>query len=194
MKIVLINGPRRSGKSTLAKILWMRVQSSSEIIGFSYHLKRFVHGIYLGAKGFKMDPDVFDAVKEEPQPLLSGRSWRQMYIHYSENVIKPMHGKEWFGEQFTRAAVETGHETIFVPDSGFREEAETVVRNFGASNVLLLRMHRTGCVYDSMDSRGYITLADLGVAEHDVENTEGDPSALLSQVDFVQNWIGRNTP
>jgi len=193
VKIVLINGPKRSGKSTFAKLLYLHVRCEDDIIGFSYHLKRFVHGIYLGQKGFKLDPDVFDATKEDPQELLGGRSWRQMYIHYSENVIKPLHGKEWFGEQFIRSAVETGADAIYVPDSGSREEAEAVVRHFGAKNVLLIRIHRDGCVYDSTDSRGYIHLADLGVAECDIQNSDSDMTVLREKTSIVQNWIGDQT-
>jgi len=93
---VLLNGPPRSGKSSIADaILNARsLDASVAVIGMSFHLKRFVHSIYLGAEGFRLDPDHFDAVKGEPQDILDGMSWRQAYIHYSERVIKPLHGKE----------------------------------------------------------------------------------------------------
>lgn len=188
MKVVLINGPKRSGKNTLATMI-AKQTSNVEIIGFSHHLKRFVHAIYLGAKGWKMDPDVFDAVKEVPQEILSGFTWRQMYIHYSEKVIKPMHGAEWFGRQFMRAAYATGAYAILVPDSGFREEAENVVRAVGPENVLLIRLHRDGCVYDATDSRGYIRLDDIGVWQVDMHNYTDDLDRMRERVPFIVNWI-----
>ena len=139
MRVILLNGPARSGKSTAASILH-RIIPDSAVIGFSFHLKRMVHGIYLGRPGWDMEPDAFDAVKGEPQPLLDGMSWRQAYIHYSEKVIKPLHGEHWFGCQFLRAAKASGAEKVIVPDSGFVEEADVVAEAVGPANVRLIRM------------------------------------------------------
>lgn len=170
---LLFNGPPRSGKSTMARSIAAGMPDSRvSTIGFSYHLKRFVHGIYLGRQGWDLDPDAFDANKNDPQELLGGMSWRQAYIHYSEKVIKPLHGEEWFGEMLVREAMKDDPDVVAVPDSGFRKEGERVVREVGPENVLLLRMHRTGCDFPC-DSRSYISLADLGVATYDVENREG---------------------
>lgn len=185
-KIVLINGPKRSGKSTLARTLKQMVPSA-EIIGFSYHLKRFVHGIYLGQKGFEADPDCFDAVKEEPQEILGGRSWRWAYIHYSEIVIKPLHGKEWFGQQFIRSVEESDADIVFVPDSGFVEEAETVVRRFGSDKVTLIRLRRRikngdGFIDFGTDSRNYITLSSVGVHYIPIINEEGQMDVTSGRV------------
>ena len=180
---VLLNGPPRSGKSSIADaILNARsLDASVAVIGMSFHLKRFVHGIYLSAEGFRLDPDHFDAVKGEPQDILDGMSWRQAYIHYSERVIKPLHGKEWFGTQLLRAARRAEVDITVVPDSGFREEAEAVVRDAGARDVLLVRLHRPGRGFEG-DSRGYIDLDDLGVESCDVWETEGG-------LDHAAGWV-----
>jgi hypothetical protein len=170
MKVVLLNGPPRSGKSTSAKMLHQHIDDST-IIGFSYHLKRFTHGIYLGEKGWNQDPDVFDAVKNEPQLYLNGMSWRQVYIHYSEKVIKPLHGKRWFGNQWIKAAEDSKKSVILVPDSGFYDEAEAVVEFFGTENVLLIRLYREGYDFNN-DSRSYINLDKLQVESYDVINTD----------------------
>ncbi len=118
-----------------------RERPGSAIIGFSHHLKRFTHGIYLGRAGWDIDPDAFDGCKNTPQAMLSGKSWRQIYIHYSEHVIKPLHGAEWFGEKFVQAARGSGADLVIVPDSGFVAEAERTVREFGAENVRLVRLY-----------------------------------------------------
>jgi hypothetical protein len=168
-KLILLNGPPRSGKNTLASILQAGLTQPAEIIGISHHLKRMVHAIYLGAGGWDLDPDAFDAVKDVPQAILDGKSWRQMYIHYSENVIKPLHGKEWFGKQFMQAARK--HPLVLVPDSGFPQEAEYAIREIGPENVLLLRLYRDGYTFAG-DSRNYISLKQHGVVEHDLTNTD----------------------
>lgn len=181
MKIILLNGPPRVGKNTAAQMLEREILDSA-IIGFSHHLKRMTHGVYLGRVGWDMDPDAFDGCKSEPQAMLGGRSWRQIYIHYSEQVIKPLHGKEWFGEQFLSAARVSGATTIIVPDSGFVQEAERVVREVGAPNVRLVRLYKDGCSFAG-DSRDYISLKHLGVVENEVTNVHGQQQVMRDQME-----------
>ena len=189
-RFVLLNAPPRAGKNTGAEAL-AKVIPGAAVIGFSHHLKRFTHGIYLGRAGWDADPDCFDAVKGEPQALLGSMSWRQAYIHYSEQVIKPLHGKEWFGEQFLRAARDSGAPVVLVPDSGFVQEAERVVREAGPENVLLVRIHKLGCTYLG-DSRSYISLAHLGVEERDVANVHGKQDLYeLALAVEVMPWLAR---
>jgi len=78
-----------------------------------------------------------------------------------------------------------------VPDSGFREEAEAIVREAGAGDVLLVRLHRPGHGF-SGDSRGYIDLDDLGVESCDVWETEGGlDHAAGWVVHAVESWHAR---
>lgn len=180
MKIILLNGPPRVGKNTAANMLaW---ELDCVVIGFSHHLKRMVHGIYFGRAGWDMDPDGFDGCKSEKQQVLDGRTWRQAYIHYSENVIKPMHGKEWFGEQFVKAAHASGSDIVVVPDSGFVQEAERTVREFGAANVRLVRLYKDGCTFAG-DSRNYISLRHIGVVENEITNVHGQRQIMQDQME-----------
>ena len=192
MKVVLLNGPPRAGKSQSAKIIYEKYLNTY-VWGFSYHLKRFVHGIYLGDYGWNLPPDVFDDTKNEPQELLSGNSWRQMYIHHSEIAIKPVHGKQWFGKMFLQIIEqETTDYTqaIIVPDSGFYDEALPVVEKFGAENVYLLNVYRSGTSFAG-DSRSYIDLTDLGVKQFNVINNDNLAALeitlyhILSYQDFL---------
>jgi hypothetical protein len=188
---VLINGPKRSGKTSLANAI---VECNEEfvdnalVVGFSYHLKHLVHTIYLGESGMFKNLDYFDDVKEEPQEVLDGMSWREAYIHYSERVIKPLHGDYWFARQLVHKIKQRGINLVLVPDSGFRKEAEYVVREAGANNVLLLRMHRDGHDFAG-DSRGYIDLSDLGVRCVSIQNVEGDMEHMHAAViTMVKEW------
>lgn len=188
MKIILMNAPPRAGKSTAAKMLASGHENRT-VIGFSFHLKKMTHGIYLGRAGWDMDPDAFDGCKSEPQEILGGMSWRQVYIHYSENVIKPLHGKEWFGEMFVRAAYASGADIVAVPDSGFVQEAERTVREFGPENVRLVRIYKDGCTFAG-DSRSYISLKHLGVIEHEITNVHGQPGIMRDQMErLAEVWL-----
>jgi hypothetical protein len=95
-----------------------------------------------------------------------------MYIHYSENVIKPLHGKEWFGDKLLETATKSKQPLIVVPDSGFLEEGERLVREVGADNVVLLRKYRPNHGFEG-DSRRYIDLSHLGVLCIDLHSPEG---------------------
>lgn len=188
MKIILLNGPPRVGKNTAANML-ARELADCAIIGFSHHLKRMTHGIYLGRAGWDMDPDAFDGCKSEPQAILNGKSWRQIYIHYSEQVIKPLHGKEWFGEQFVKAAHASGADLIVVPDSGFVQEAERTVREVGPHNVRLVRLYKEGCSFAG-DSRDYISLKHIGVVENEITNVHGQPQIMRDQMERLAGvWV-----
>ncbi len=189
-RFVLLNAPPRAGKNTGAEALAGMIPGAL-VLGMAFHLKRMVHGVYLGRAGWDADPDCFDAIKGTPQALLDGMSWRQAYIHYSEQVIKPLHGPEWFGEQFLRAARDSGAPVVLVPDSGFVPEAERVVREAGAECVLLVRIHKLGCTYLG-DSRSYISLGHLGVEERDVANVHGQADAYARDLaGEVLPWLAR---
>lgn len=182
-KIILLNGPPRVGKGTAAKLLMLdMIQSDcnveATIIGFSYWLKTMVHTIYLGKAGALMDPEVFDSCKDEPIAVLGGRSWRWAYQYYSEHVIKPLHGKEWFGERFVESVRASKADVVYVPDSGFVSEAERVVREFSPDNVTLFRLHREGFDFRG-DTRGYISLDHVGVPATDITNITNHSYAMV---------------
>ena len=189
-QIILLNGPPRCGKNTIANAIPYHA-----IIGFSHHLKRCVHAMHFGAAGWAMDPDAFDAVKSEPLAMLGGRSWRQEYIRFSEEFVKPVYGNDWFGEQFVKAAMAAPELRVIVPDSGFREEAERTVCEFGPENVTLIRIHRDGATFAG-DSRSYIDLADLGVACFDIDNNSTVDAAAMAARTLTRGWgfTGEQTP
>lgn len=187
MRIILLNGPARSGKTTAAKML-SAVIPECATIGFSYHLKVMVHTVYLGRTGAALDPDAFDGCKGEPQEVLSGMSWRQAYIHYSEKVIKPLHGEDWFGEQFVRSAHASGADFVIAPDSGFVPEVSCAVREFGAANVRLVRIYKDGCSFAG-DSRDYISMKHLGVVENEITNVHGQPQIMRDKMErLAEVW------
>ena len=134
---------------------------------------------------------MFDAVKDEPQEILGGRSWRQMYICYSEHVFKVLHGKDWLGKQHTLESIK--HQLVLVPDSGFVEEAESSATTFSPDNILLYRIHCEGTSYVG-DSRSYIDLSHIGVLTYDIVNIPGHPEVMREEIyELTIPWLMNHT-
>ena len=174
-KIILVNGPPRAGKDTAQEAVEASVRCK-----FAQAVKEGTHAAFgLNVSDYPMD--VFEAVKDEPNALFFGRTPREAYIAYSETFMKPFTGdKQVFGKLLIRWINDKvdvwddndlPHLPFIVTDSGFREEAEAIVNEYGAENVLLIRTHREGCNFDG-DSRSYIDLDDLGVWTVDVQNKD----------------------
>lgn len=89
-KFLLINGPARSGKDTLAAILANRPQTEGRILHFAKALKDATHAAY-GL--FNIAYDFFEAKKDSPLPEFFGLTPRQAYIAHSEDYFKKLHGQ-----------------------------------------------------------------------------------------------------
>jgi hypothetical protein len=88
---------------------------------------------------------------------------RQCLIHVSEDIIKPMHGDRYFGEQLA-AQLQPGYN--IVTDGGFAGELEAVIEK--ADDVLVIQLERRGYTF-SNDSRDY-----LDPTAHDAFFDRGD--------------------
>lgn len=177
MKIIFLNGPPGSGKD------WAATMLPGFNLKLSRRLKEMTHRALglVDASDDVLPYDFFEHMKDEPNDWFHGQTPRAAYIAMSEGFIKPLFGKAWLGEMLVRDIDLMGDSTFLISDSGFREEAEAIVRHFGPEVCTLIRIHREG--YDfGMDSRGYIMLHDLGVTCHNVTNDEDFYEALLSIV------------
>jgi hypothetical protein len=83
---------------------------------------------------------------------------RQFYIKYSEECIKPILGKEFFGSCFVNWVENTifDDSTVIVSDCGFKEEILPIINKFGAKAVTIIQLEKPGCDFRN-DSRGYIS-------------------------------------
>ncbi len=169
-RIILLNGPARSGKDSLANAFVRHAHDQglkAEVTKFALPLKEKAHALF----GFAGKPhDFFENEKDVPQAYLYGKTWRQVYIAVSELLFKPMFGKDIFGRllvdeiEIIRKIAEVDGETdpdyFLVSDSGFLDEASVVVSRYGAENIILVHLERDG--YDfTGDSRGYINLPEV---------------------------------
>ena len=192
MRILLINGPPRSGKDScawmLAKVLEQRGVSAT-ISKFAWVLKNMVHrALSLAPDGL---PDDLEDVKDLPHPKLNGRTPRESYIAMSEQFIKPLLGDRWFGERLAESIEvedEGSSDVVLVPDSGFATEAEVLMERW-PGDVRLLRLHRPGRTFAG-DSRSHL---DLDVPSMDLHNA-GTIDDFAAKLGAVADWLSEGMP
>jgi hypothetical protein len=170
-KIVLFNGPPHCGKDTIAHGIKKLIDGEVmvEVAKFAQPLKTVAKHLYCDGNQELFDKMDLPENKGVPNDLFFGKTCREVQIAISEQYAKPVHGEKVFGKILAQHIKFSPNELFLVSDSGFRQEAEVLVEEFGAENVLLVRIKRKGTTYDG-DSRGYINLEDLGVVSLEVEN------------------------
>jgi hypothetical protein len=191
-KVLLFNGPPRSGKDTAA-IFTMNTFSYNRHVPrypqleirfdrFSMPCKHAFAGA-MQADSIDRFGNVYpyETTKGDVIPSL-GISYRQWQIDFSEKFMKPLYGVDIFGRLFIERNRNKIARAIVVPDSGFEEEIAPVVEHFGVDEVLLLRIHRPGFDFTG-DSRSYLR-DGLVKNTHDVYNdsTIGDFHGKLHEI------------
>lgn len=181
MKVILVNGPPRSGKDEFGTALIVALQAEKRPAiraKFADELKCMTHRLYIGRPE---PPDAFESVKDTARPEFFGISPRRAYIAVSERLMKSVHGQDIFGRLLAnnlRGFEKTApNGFVVVTDSGFVEEAQVLISRFGEENVVLVRLYRPGVTFDG-DSRSYIDLSD--VQRVDINNDDTVPSLWKS--------------
>jgi hypothetical protein len=87
-----------------------------------------------------------------------GVSYRQWQIDFSEKFMKPLYGDDIFVKLFiSRMQRQQRDAIILVPDCGFDIEYQTLVREYGAENILVIKIYRPNTSFAG-DSRGYLSV------------------------------------
>lgn len=180
MKIVLLNGPPRSGKDTIARGLALLADRDVKI-------ERFAAPLEGAARAFGFD--MCDSRKEELHPCLLATR-RAFQIALSEEFIKPRFGAAAFGALLVQRLRMLSRlpDLLAVPDSGFRPEAQILADAFGAKNILLMRVHREGCSFAG-DSRSYWPRL-VGIAVETIDNDGSIPLLEERAWRIVKEWAG----
>ena len=110
-------------------------------------------------------------LKETPMVLFGGLSPRQAMIKVSEEVIKPVYGKEYFGKAVAETVRNENCDFVFFSDGGFLDEIFPLLKV--CDTVDIVRLTRPGCSFDG-DSRTYINIEDVveidQICMYDIDN------------------------
>lgn len=172
MKIIITNGPPRSGKDTMCGLIREGI-TGHDLIPMSYKKTLYVgvarrHGLSVEAV-FQMNDDTL--IKDEPSSIFGGLSVRQALIYESENIIKKKYGPQGVAIQtFKLLEEEYGTErlkdaVLYCSDGGFNSELQAAYDHFGISveDVYIIRMLREGYSFNG-DSREFLNHPDLVIS------------------------------
>ena len=181
-RILILNGPPRSGKDSLANHI-VSLNPLWRHLKFASTLKQMTHRLYNipeeYAKAYEKD-------KETPRPEFYGLSARQAYINVSEQYIKPTHGTDFFGQalatQIEKYLSSTIYHNFVISDGGFWDEILPLILKFHASAITVVYLSREGSNW-SKDSRNYISQDKLDFYEVQTVaiSNEGDKEEYLTR-------------
>lgn len=190
MKILLVNGPPRSGKDTMGGVLSRLARSKTKHVldtKLAKALKEMAHdALCRDVKG--LEHDAFEDCKDKPQRELNGRTWREVYIAFSESLCKPLFGQDYWArrvlDEIEEAEQDYPLDYVVITDCGFQVEVDSIVDWAAARGhqVVLLRMHRAGCDF-SKDSRQTVDLRGRGT-QLDVSN-----NGAISNLDVIGHMV-----
>lgn len=153
-RLVLFNGPPRSGKDTASKIL-------SELLGGPpvYWLADHLCTMVQRAHWLDPHPKAYEGVKDVPMPALEGKTPRQARIAFAERYIKPTYGADFFAKRLHESMPSTVKLKI-IADLGFDEEMRLLEQHH---RCVIVQLRREGCDF-SNDSRKYVEPGECGGA------------------------------
>jgi hypothetical protein len=156
-KVVILNCPKRSGKDAVGLYL-KDVGLPVELVSFKEKLIEIALCVSMIPKQEWDQRYEYD--KEVPWDKLGGLSQREYLIKISEDWVKPVHGKDYFGKALVEKVKSFNDNNLFyiVTDGGFNEETQTVIDAFGINNVMIMQWCRNGSNWDG-DSRNWVTCA-----------------------------------
>lgn len=177
-KFIILNAPKGCGKDVAASHLcnvfnYNHVEFKSpvkDLVKAFYNLDEDKHNYF-----YERDN------KEIQQDWLYGMSIREAYIHVSENVIKPVFGRDVFGTLLAKSLSGVSVSS----DGGFIEEVEAVAKEIGKENILIVQIHSEGRDF-SGDSRYYLDVEGVTTV---VVHNHFTPQFFSDIVDVVNNWI-----
>lgn len=191
MKIIITNGPPRSGKDTMCGLIREGI-TGCDLIQLSYK-----NTLYVGvAKRYNLSVDAVyqlnadTAIKDEPSSLFGGLSVRQALIYESEEVIKKDYGEhgvaiktfELLKQRYSSERLKNA--VLICSDGGFNSELYAAYRHLGlgVQDVFIARMERAGCSFAG-DSREYIHNPDI------IIDNNGGKEDLLGYLPRIKEFL-----
>ena len=161
-RVVIFNGPPRSGKDTAVNTIWQLLDRSCIHIKMADPITNSVKSLF-GIQ-FADWQHIYNNFKDAPHPQLQGMTPREACIWLSEEVVKPKFGKDFFGRIAARRCTDAidGGYTVLMSDGGFLDEVQCIVDHVGSEHVVLVHLHRPGFDFAN-DSRSLLDHQQLGI-------------------------------
>lgn len=136
IEIIILSGPPRSGKDTIAAYL---------VEEYDYTNLKFANPVRKAITAFfGIDERLIDEFKSNK--YLSGKTGRDWMIGLSEKVTKPIMGKDYFGVLAAQELYEsnkiTDKKKFVISDAGFQQEVESFIESleyyYGKANLKIM--------------------------------------------------------
>lgn len=167
--VIALNAPKEAGKDFAASIIKKH---------YGIDQQRFAKYVIDDVReAYGISEGVWNSLytredKDKPHLAFGGASPRKALIHQAESVRKPRDGKDYYARVACKEADELGDDKILFGDLGFTEEIDTLVKVFGARNILVIKIMNP-VDRSKGDSRSYLSdgLLDAhGVMHKEVMN------------------------
>jgi hypothetical protein len=196
-KILLIAGPPRAGKDTLAFLLEEKYRYRNDIFTrimiLSTPLKLATHFAFDVPNKLE---HAYEHCKDEPHEDFLGLTPRQAYIHHAEEYMRKLYGRNVYTNILIKKIERSltlpvnksfSNGLFIVPGAGFQEEVDTLINTFGSENTMLIMLNRTDTDYAN-DSRYAIKHPDPARHVELVNNSEKE-SLLLRAHSYIQEFL-----
>jgi hypothetical protein len=190
MKLILLNGPPRSGKDTAAAAIETFLLDLPSL-PFVVHDKlsapiKYAFCAMMRAKMDGFNVDYYEAHKEEVIPAI-GKSYRQWQIDFSERFMKPCYGIDIFSRLLWSRLEEQAADYAIISDCGFQIEIDYLLAKVEPADVCLFRLNREGCSF-SGDSRQYV-FAPTSVCTFSLRNEGWKQEYEDSVLSALKLWL-----
>lgn len=186
-KMIMLNGPPRCGKDTIADAL---AKKFTQYPIYTHH-EKFSQPLKDGVKAIYSLPNSIEETKDESDERLMGATYRSAQISLFHHLSR-VHGNTVLGQLFTARTVRRDG-VFIVSDTGRFDEVFPAIKNFDADSCVVFRIHRDGTSFAN-DIRQYVTNTDIiGVKSFDVDNNGSVETVVLTIIDVLTDLWGAPT-
>lgn len=196
-KLILLNGPPRVGKDTIAEDLGV-VLRQYNLSNVYYPFVQVVHEKFSkplkdGVQAIYGVDHTIEATKDELDPRLLNTSYRNAQIALFNHLARE-HGSAVLGSLFDQRVRRVSGDVIFiVSDAGRFDEIFPAIKSFDPSDAVLFRLHRSGTSFER-DIRSYAVNTEIfGVKSFDVDNNDKVATCTANIISILEDVWGNHT-